>query len=49
VLASLITFTLLYGALGAVGFVLLRRDARSALPEDEPATDDVESPPPFVY
>jgi cytochrome d ubiquinol oxidase subunit I len=50
VLASLIVFTLLYGALGIVGFVLLRRDAMSALPADEPVTDDAEErPPTFAY
>jgi cytochrome d ubiquinol oxidase subunit I len=49
VLASLIVFTLLYGALGIVGLVLLRRDAMSALPADEPVTDDAERPPTFAY
>jgi cytochrome d ubiquinol oxidase subunit I len=49
VLTSLIVFTLLYGALGIVGVVLLRRDATSALPEDDPAADDAQRPPTFVY
>ncbi|NMH99288.1 cytochrome ubiquinol oxidase subunit I [Pseudonocardia acidicola] len=50
VLASLIVYTLLYGALAVIGFALLRREATGPLPaEPEPETADAERRPTFAY
>jgi cytochrome d ubiquinol oxidase subunit I len=48
VFASMITFTLLYGALAIVGLMLMRRSV-AADPEPETADEDADAERPFAY